>query len=145
MSAKVSAELKAIETRRNDLQARRKILNTEINDKQRESASMNQKIKELQTLSEALRAKTPDQIIITEHAMLRYLQRAEDLDIDALQKRILTEKTKEIIDQLGTCKINIPDSDIVLVVKDRNIVTVDKVRDRSQPKKPKRYKEVLDE
>ncbi len=128
MSAKVSAELKAVETRRNALQAKRKVLNVEINDKQRESAAMNQKIKELQALSEALREKTPDQIIVTEHAMLRYLQRVENLDVEALQNRILTDETKEIINQLGTCKINVPNSDIVLIVKDRNIVTVDEKR-----------------
>ncbi len=140
MSHKLSAEQKALETRRNELQAKRKVLNVEINDKQKESNQMLSKIKELQKQLDAIKVKAPKGIVITEHAMLRFLERVDGLDIEELQKRMMTDDQREIIENLETCKIKTPDH-VTLIVKDKVLVTVDEVRERPQPKKPKRYKE----
>ncbi len=140
MSAVLSAEQKALETRRNKLQIERKVLNVEITDLQKEASVKLVTIKKLQKQLDDLKEKAPKGIIVSEHAMLRYLQRVDGLDIEALQKRMLTENDREVIKKLGTCKIKTPD-EVTLIVKDNVVVTVDEIRARPQPKKLKRYRE----
>ncbi len=123
MSAKLAAELKALETRRNKLQAEKKVLGQEINDKQGQFGIFNRKIKELQENIEALKKRAPKNIVVTEHAMLRYLERVDGLDLQELHDRILTPESQTIIDKLGTCRINTPD-EVVLVVRDKNVITI---------------------
>ncbi len=123
MSAQLSAEQKALETRRNRLQAIRKILNVEIEDKKLESSSLKKRIVSLQTEIDNLRRKLPSKIMVSEHAMLRYLDRIRGVDLQEVQDEILTQESIDIINQLGNCSINTP-AGFKIVVKNNTVVSV---------------------
>ncbi len=123
MSAQLSAEQKALETRRNRLQAIRKILNVEIEDKQMESSSMKKRIVSLQTEIDNLKNRIPSKIIVSEHAMLRYLDRIRGVDLQEVQDEILTQESIDLINQLGSCSINTP-AGFKIVVKNNTVVSV---------------------
>jgi len=122
MSIKNSAELKGLETRRNELQAKRKLLNIEITDKQKESAAIKKKIDFLQREIERLKKKTPSNIVISEHAMLRYIERVLGIDLTELQNKIVPPDKLDEIKLIGNGTFSINDHKVT--VKDGVIVTV---------------------
>lgn len=60
---------------------------------------------------------------VTDHAVLRYIQRSRDIDIDAIRREILNNNVENCIENLGDGKYPI-ESGIVAVVKDKKIVTI---------------------
>jgi len=58
---------------------------------------------------------------ISEHALLRYLERVKGMDIQAFKDEILTDKLKRIIQTLGDCKVPLGDGNTAIV---RNYVIV---------------------
>ncbi len=123
MSYKQSAEQKALETRRNELQAERKVLVGEIADKQQISAVMKKKIGLLHKKIESIKEATPKKIIVSEHAMLRYLERVRGIDLQEIADIILTEKSVKIVQEFGDCKIN-TENGFKIIVKNNSVVTV---------------------
>jgi len=61
--------------------------------------------------------------IVTEHAILRYLERTMDLDMDEIKNKILSESTVEQIKILGNGKYPIGGGRKV-VVKDMTAISV---------------------
>ena len=61
--------------------------------------------------------------IITEHAYLRYLERAKGIVLADLQAEILSDNIVDIINLLHTCKIPLGDR-LTLVVRNRTVVSV---------------------
>jgi len=123
MSYKQSAEQKALETRRNELQAERKVLVGEIADKQQISAVMKKKIGLLHKKIESIKEATPKKIIVSEHAMLRYLERVRGIDLQEIADIILTEKSVKVVQEFGDCKIN-TENGFKIIVKNNSVVTV---------------------
>jgi len=122
MSVKKAAEIKSLETRRNKLQAQRKQLNIEIADKQKESSEMKRKIDSFQKEIEKLKNKKPEKLIISEHAMLRFIERVMHIDLTELQKKILPPEKASEIEKFGNCTYNMEDYKIT--IKDGIVVTV---------------------
>lgn len=61
-------------------------------------------------------------IIVSEHAILRYLERVEGLDLKEIQKKILTKKVKFGHKALGNGKF--PEKNFQVVIKNNVVVTV---------------------
>lgn len=61
--------------------------------------------------------------IVTDHAVLRYLQRVKGIDIEAVRDEILAHDAAGLIDQLGNAKIPIGNG-CRIVVEDYTVVTV---------------------
>lgn len=72
-------------------------------------------------LSREVSSITQD-IIFTEHSLLQYIKRVLKIDIDQVKREMLTEKDKEIIKELKSCKY--PKPGFELVVKNNVVVTV---------------------
>ncbi len=136
MSYKQSTEQKALETRRNLIQSERKVLVDEIIDKQKTSGDMKRKIAELQTKIENIKEKTPSKIIVSEHAILRYLERVRGINLQEAEEEILTEASKKIIDELGNCKIN-TEAGFKIVVRNGIVVTIN-TKDKDEIEKGKK-------
>jgi predicted nuclease with TOPRIM domain len=119
-------ELKELQVRLTKLQVEIKNLEkdksyiiNEIIDKKNKLNSLRQKIKNL-TIKEP---------IISEHAMLRYIERIMNINLDDIANRILTKENLEIIKLTGNCKIK--SEGIELIVKDSCVISV-LVRDREE-------------
>jgi len=59
---------------------------------------------------------------ITEHALIRYMERVKGIDVEAMRKEVTDNKIVEQIDVLGSGTF--PCGDYKIVVRDSIIVTV---------------------
>lgn len=117
-----AAELKGLQTQLAKSLANKEILDTEVKLKQRELATLNEKIKGMQTRIDELTSDEKDPVV-SEHAILRYLERIKGMDISAIKEEILDEKTIANI-KFIKCNGKIKRNDFNLVVKDNIIVSI---------------------
>lgn len=114
--------LKQLQTRRAQLQAELADQERVLADAQSTVATTRERLKAVEGDIQALEAASAEPIV-TEHAMLRYLQHVKGLDLEALQREILSGKTVEHINLLQSGRLPTP-SGATLVVKQRTVVTV---------------------
>jgi chromosome segregation ATPase len=112
--------LKSLQTRKNslqsdidDLEKERNEINRRIKDKRNSLLQINNNIKQLQA-----------NVIVTEHAKLRYLERVKGINMVELEKEILGENLREQIKILGSGRFNM--NGYRLIVKNNSIITVEK-------------------
>jgi len=106
MSQKASLEVEISEA-----ENKRCLIDNDLNFKRKK---LNEIINKLNGIS--------DEPQITEHALLRYIQRIKGVDIEEIKKEIMTDKNKAMIETLGsgTFKLN----GIKMIVKDKTIITL---------------------
>jgi hypothetical protein len=73
----------------------------------------------IQQLS-ALKIKEPT---VTDHAVLRYLERFRGINLEEIREEILTDERKEMILELGTIKLPLGENHRI-IVKDGVVVTI---------------------
>ncbi len=86
------------------------------------------KIKQLQTQlsimnSDAQALNNDNSVKISEHAIIRYMERVKGLNISDIEKQILTDEVLSLIDKLGGSG-KYPVNNFQIVVKDYTITTV---------------------
>lgn len=119
----IAAELKSLKTQLAKLEARRDIINKEIADNQAELSKINSKYKTLRTQYDELTTTTAvKDPIVSEHAIIRYLERVKGLDITEISNEIMDEKTKNAIKFMKNGKIN--RDEYALVIRDSIVVSV---------------------
>lgn len=60
--------------------------------------------------------------ILTDHALVRYLERVKGIDIEKAKKEILSDKLKSMISTLGNGKF--PCDNFTVIVKDNQVITI---------------------
>lgn len=123
MSVKDSHQIKSLQTLRDKLtaeleakRAEKQVVDNDFNKIRQQVANVDRQIAELKALAADNSAP-----VVTEHALLRYLERAKGVDLEATRAEIL-EGRIEAIKTCGTCKIVA--NGVTLVVKDRAVVSV---------------------
>ncbi|MCG7588281.1 hypothetical protein [Photobacterium sp. OFAV2-7] len=114
--------LKSLQVERRQLIASIKI-STPNFEKQRLQSRLDKVIAEIDRLQ--------NEPVVSEHAMLRYLERIKGLDLEALENEILNEPTRELINSYGVGHAKLPHRGIPgcrLIVNDKTIVTVELTR-----------------
>lgn len=91
--------LKSLQSKVSRLKEKYQILKEEITFKQKESNQIQQEIKKLELKIENF--NNSKDTIVSEHAILRYLERVKGLDIKAIEKEILSEEVLNLINTLG--------------------------------------------
>lgn len=89
-------------------------IKNEIKQKKKYLDGINKQIKEINSKSD---------LIISEHAIIRYLERVLDFDINKLESELIPDKVKKQIAILGNGTYSIGNSHKI-VVKDNTIITV---------------------
>lgn len=117
----ISAKLKSIESRISRSKVDIKVFDAEID------VALSKKTKELSRLIAAtdemeVLKRSNQKIIISEHAILRYLQNVKGVDIEQLKEEIIDQKTLKNISTLGNGKFPVKNHKIV--VKGGIVVTV---------------------
>ncbi len=85
-----------------------------LSDNEKIITALSQQIKSLQS---------PSLPTISDHAILRYLERVKGIDIESIRMEILSPELMKIITTLGgTGKY--PDKDYKLILKDNKIITI---------------------
>lgn len=77
------------------------------------------------TEEELKKLKTGNKIIVSEHAVLRYLERTMELDLKAVENEILTEETVKQYRILGNGKYPVSNG-CKAVIKDNVVLTITK-------------------
>jgi len=100
--------IKGLEKERNDI-------NTTINTYRQQIESLKKNISNLSV----------KEIVVTEHALLRYFERVKGYNLEDIKKEIVDDKTKTLVEFLNGTKGKVPWRDNSLVVKDNTIVTIE--------------------
>lgn len=61
------------------------------------------------------------EIVVSDHAIIRYLERVENLDIEAIKKKIATDKVSELINKLGNGVF--PVNDVFKITVNKKVIT----------------------
>lgn len=93
-------ELKNLQTQLTKAEAQLKGAKEEKSLANQKVSTVEGRVKSLKQKIDRLTKKN-DKIVITEHAMLRYLERVYGLDIAALKQEMMPDKTEETIKTMG--------------------------------------------
>lgn len=100
----------------------REALKIKVSNVQRE---YNTKANEVKTIErEIAAAEKPEVLRVSEHALLRYLERVKGINIAELEKEILSESVVKLVEQLGGSG-TYPNEGFSVVIKNFNVVTVE--------------------
>lgn len=66
-----------------------------------------------------------NELIVSEHAILRYLERVKELDLEEVTNSILNEKAMELYEKLGNSSGKYPADGFNLVIKDNVVITIE--------------------
>lgn len=116
--------LKALQVREGDILTELKVLTDGAGDVQRE-ADLRRELQSLQERIASLQGCQGDrQPFVTEHAILRYLERVKGLDLGAIEREILTPERVAMIKNVSIGRCELKTNGIRLIVLDSAVVTV---------------------
>lgn len=112
---------KQYETQLRVLKSDAEVLKVELGQKQREYCAKLLEIDKIKDKIEEL--KSDNSIKISEHAILRYFERIKGYNISDIEKEIITEDVKKLVETLGG-NGKYPFNDFQLVLKDFTVTTI---------------------
>lgn len=110
---KLQTQIKKLTTTRNSLVEKQKSIETQLTE-------CNSSIRELRKQIQLSTRK----IVVSEHAILRYLERVDGVDIDQIRESILTEELKKYSDQFTSGKFPFNKHNRA-IIKDNVVVTIE--------------------
>lgn len=116
---KISQTKKSLESRKIKLQTNIAVLKRDLKDIEENLCRHKKKLKDI---NEQL-AKINIIPNVTEHAILRYLERYHDINIDSIKNKILSENLITQINALNSGKFPIQNG-LTAVVKNKSIVSI---------------------
>lgn len=119
---KLSQDLKFLQTKLAKLQSQRDILKKEVNDKKSTLGNLELEIKSLQEAIDKMTAGNDD-LIFSEHSILRYIERVMGIDIEELKEKILPKKERQSILKTSST-LNFKKDGVSFRIKDGVIVTI---------------------
>ena len=129
MAIKGKEELKKLNTLQVKLQSEieaikieREILNNKLQSAERNLGKIQEEIKKL---------KEGNKIIVSEHAMLRYIERVLGINLKEIERRILTDEVKEQYKIVGNGRFPIND-EFRALIRDNVVVTITGVEKNKQ-------------
>lgn len=122
MGRKEREEIKQLESIKSELSAKLEGLKHQKNNLDKEISTMNQNIKNITQKLEKI--KENGDLIVSEHAIIRYVERVLGINADELAKKILSHEVEKQIEMLGNGTYPVNDNEFKIVVKDNVVVTV---------------------
>jgi chromosome segregation ATPase len=116
-----SAQLKGLTSQLAEEEAALRVSRVAQRQANQKVSQTENRIRELKLSLEKLKTKGGSPIV-SEHALLRYLERVKGVDLEALKTEILTKKTIEMIEFARNCTVK--GDSYSLVVKDGVVITV---------------------
>ncbi|HEY7866793.1 MAG TPA: hypothetical protein VIC51_12410 [Psychromonas sp.] len=116
-----TVQLKKLQTLLNKFSAEADAIRIEISEKQK---AYNQKVKEVNILKDQInKYKHSGEPIVSEHALLRYMERVLGIDLDEYRKKILSDNVLKQVNTLGGNGTFANDG-FQVVMKDNVVVTI---------------------
>lgn len=124
MSIKDSVTLKSLETKYNSLDTKRNLIIKEVEENQATAAKLKKEMGQIKQQIDNLKVKSTNNIVISEHSLLRYIERVIGIDLDEISRKILNENDMKIVKTLGNCtypkdgfKVKIQNGIVVTIIK----------------------------
>ncbi len=117
-------ELKLLQTRLTEAELEFVVAKERQSEASKTASEKQNKVNNLKTKIAALTTSHPEPVV-SEHALLRFVERVYGVDLSAMKNEILSDNIKALIDQFQTGRFPIPNYDCVAVVKNRVIVTIE--------------------
>jgi len=115
-------ELKSLKTHKGELSSELR----ELKEKQRAIArEINSKQLEMDETLKRLAKLTDGEIIVTEHAIYRYLERVLEMPMDEVRNAVLPEETRNLVLEMGNGEYPVGKSHRIVVFK-HEVVTIKK-------------------
>lgn len=122
MGMKEREEIKQLESIKNGLSAKLEGLRVQRGNIDKEIHSTNQSVNNLMEKIERL--KQSGNLIVSEHAIIRYIERVLGINIEEVTNKIVPEEIKKQIEILGNGTYSVDDGEFRIVLKDNVVVTV---------------------
>lgn len=120
MSIKKSQELKQLQSRKSKLEVKIKDLSITAKESQRDySKAMGQ----LKAVEQEIKGLADVEAVVSEHAILRYMERVMGFDLEMVRSAILSPDNLMMIQKLGSGKYPLPGGGRI-VVKDNVVVSI---------------------
>lgn len=116
---KAQSELKEVKKELEELHLEMKSLGNQMNDKKSVAGNLRKKLKD---------AEKAKKIHITDHALLRYIERILGIDVEQIRNEILTEETRYQVFVLGDGKYPV-NNDHYVIIRDNALITVYPIND----------------
>lgn len=115
-------QIKQLKSQLKNAEADLSILELSISNIQKE---YNQKLKSVEQLKNKISSlsKVNKDLKVTEHAIIRYLERVKGLDIEEIEKEILTDSLRNMVTNLGNTG-TFPGNGFNLLIKDGTVITI---------------------
>ncbi len=120
MSVKNSQQLKQLQTRKAKLEVDIKALEKDAKEKQQAHSKA---LNALKSVCREISDLQNSEIVVSEHAIIRFMERAMGLDIEQIKQQILTADNVRAIEAMGDGKYPGPEG-LSVVVKNRTVVSV---------------------
>lgn len=120
--------LKELNTQLKALSEKMSLKTSQISSKQSEINQYNKELNQLQKqfteIENKIEKYTNKNPIISEHAIVRYMERVKKIDIEEIKKEILSEKVTKMISDLGNNGTYPNENGFQLVIKNNVVVTI---------------------
>ena len=113
--------LKGLQTHLNERSSERQVLLFKLNGLNDQLRQCNKEINQTEKMIRLLKDRD---LIVSEHAIVRYLERVETVNPSEVPRKILTDKLREMVATLGNGTY--PVNDFLVVVKNNVVITVKK-------------------
>jgi len=119
MNKKKASELKALQTTLQDKEGELRGLERRKKDIVHEVGEVKQLINNIKQRIDNLES---DKAIVSEHAILKYVEGVLGIDLDKVAKKIMNKKDEEMIETLSNCKYS--KEGFKAVVRNNTVVTI---------------------
>jgi predicted nucleic acid-binding Zn-ribbon protein len=123
MSVKTSQELKGLQSMVGKLEADLSVVNLEIATLNKTKVELTNQLNGVKEKIKKMKLANKE-TVITEHAMLRYLERVKGLDLEVLKKDVLPDITRDLMAKMLNANGSYPAGTHQVVVKDNTVVTI---------------------
>lgn len=123
MGKKASIRLKELEGQKLKLNGRLGVLKEDQRQINRDIDVAVKKIRSIETEIESIK-KNSTGVIISDHAIVRYVERVIGIDIDKIKQEICPESTMQNIKVLGNGTYGVNDNEFSIKVRDGTVVTL---------------------
>jgi len=112
-------DLKQLHTLKQKRKEEISLINTQLSQLQKDKKSRQQCLKEIDDrIEESLK-----EVVITEHAIVRYFERVLGYNLEEIKDRILPPEEKQVIKQLNNCTY--PRDGFSLIIKNNKVITIE--------------------
>ncbi len=122
MKTKSSQQIRQLESEKSDIEVEIDGIHRSIDERNKRAAELRLRLRDVDKEISDIR-KSQEDIVVTDHAFLRYLERAMGIEVDELKEQMVPDNVEITMKRMGSGKYPLGNG-LHAVVKGNTIVTV---------------------